>query len=406
MDVCFSSCAGFDVHRNTVVACIITPRGQATRTFGTFTADLEALAAWLEAEGVTPVAMEATGVYWKPVYNVLETVSSLTLWVVNAQHIKRVPGRKTDVQDAQWLADLLRHGLVNPSFIPDRAQRELRDPVRLRKPLTGARTDAINRIHKTLEASNLKLSQGASDILGTSGRRVLQALIDGETDPTRLADATTGRLQASPEQLAAALRGHLTPVLRHLLETHFALVTTYDRTIAGLDRQIAAALGVHADLLNRLTTIPGVGHKTAELLLAEAGTDRRRFPTAHHFTSWAGFAPGQRESGGKRHAARTRKGNRWLRAGFTETGRSAGRTQETALAVIYQRIKGRRGPNRAAIAVGRHQLLAAYDIIRDGTPYQEPDPPVRTHHDNQRRLRHHVRQLEALGYRVNVEPVA
>ncbi len=233
------------------MVCIITPRGQATRTFGTFTADLEALAAWLEAEGVTPVAMEATGVYGKPVYNVLETVSSLTLWVVNAQHIKRVPGRKTDVQDAQWLADLLRHGLVHPSFIPDRAQRELRDPVRLRKPLTGARTDAINRIHKTLEASNLTLSQGASDILGASGRRVLQALIDGETDPTRLADATTGRLQASPEQLAAALRGHLTPVLRHLRETHFALVTTYDRTIAGLDRQSAAALGDHADLLNR-----------------------------------------------------------------------------------------------------------------------------------------------------------
>ena len=370
MDVCFSSCAGFDVHRRTVVVCIITPRGQATRTFGTFTADLEALAAWLEAERITHVAMEATGVYWKPIYNVLERVSSLTLWVVNAQHIKRVPGRKTDVQDAQWLADLLRHGLVNPRLIPDRAQRELRDHVRLRKQLTGARTDAINRIHKTLEASNLQLSQVASDILGVSGRRVLQALIDGETDPTRLADATTGRLQASPEQLTAALHGHLTPVLRHLLQTNFAWVNTYDRTIGGLDEHITAALEPHGNLLTRLATIPGVGRTTAELLLAEAGTDMSRFPTAHHFTAWAGF---------------------------TETGRSAGRTKQTTLAAIYQRIKGRRGANRAAIAVGRHQLLAAYYIIRDGTCYQEPDPG-RPHHDTQRRLHRHVRQLAARGY--------
>jgi transposase len=404
MEVVHERCGGLDVHKKTVVACVLTPGGRETRTFGTMTDDLETLAAWLEACGVSHVAMESTGVYWKPVYNVLETCE-LELVVVNAQHMKAVPGRKTDVKDAEWIADLLRHGLLRPSFVPSREERELRELVRYRKALVRERAAEVNRVQKVLEGANIKLASVASDVLGQSGRAMVDALSAGATDPAALAALARGKLQAKLPELERALRGVVGPHQRLVLATQLRHITYLDDEIARLSQEVAARERPFADALARLQTIPGVGQRTAEVLLAEVGPDMSRFPTAGHLASWAGVCPGQHESAGKRKSGRTRKGCVSLRESLTEAARAAGRTRGTYLAAQYRRLAARRGAKRAAVAVAHTILVIAYHLLRDGTRYQELGANYFDERDRAGTMRRAVARLARLGYEVTLVPV-
>jgi len=367
-DVVVTHGAGLDIHKKVIVATVITPTLTETRSFGTMTADLLTLADWLQSCGVTHVAMEATGVYWKPVVNLLEAYPFDAVMVVNPQHIKGMPGRKTDVQDSQWIAGLLRIGAMKARDIPPRPQRELRELVRYRTSLQQTRATESNRIQNVLEGANVKLSSVIRDVLGTTGRRMLAALADGETDPTKLADLADPRIRASRETLIAALTGLV-------------------------------------DALTRLQTIPGVERRTAETMIAEIGTDMQRFPSAGHLVAWAGFSPGQDQSAGKARPARTRKGSKALPAALTQSGHAAGKTK-TYLGAVYHRLAGRRGKQRAAIATGRHILIAAYAILRaPDVVYQDLGANYFDQRNAGAVMRREIRRLEALGYRVTVEPV-
>ena len=312
MDVLYERCVGLDVHRDTVVACLITPDGRELRTFGTMTGDLLTLADWLTGRSVSHVAMESTGVYWKPVYNLLEA-TGLELLVVNARHIKAVPGRKTDVRDAEWIADLLRHGLLRGSFIPDRPQRELRELVRYRKRLIEERAREAARLHKTLEGANVKLGAVASDILGVSGRAMLTALVEGRDDPEVLASLAVGKLRDKRERLVAALRGLIGPHQRRLLAAQLRHVDFLDAEIASLSAEVEERMRPFEAAIELADGIPGIARRTAETILAEIGPDMRRFPSDRHLASWARMCPGMDESAGKRGSGATGPGNRWLR---------------------------------------------------------------------------------------------
>ena len=320
MDVIYERCCGLDIHKAKVVACVITPDGKETRTFGTMTGELLELADWLQAKGVTHVAMESTGVYWKPIYNLLEGME-FELLVVNAQHIKAVPGRKTDVKDAEWIADLLRHGLLRGSYIPDRSQRELRELVRYRKALIRDRATEVNRVQKVLEGANIKLASVATDVMGKSGRAMLEALISGITDPRVLAGMARGRLQDKRPQLEEALRGLIGPHQQMLLAAQLRHIDFLDREIGRLSEEIEERMRPFEKDLEGLETIPGVARRTAEMIVAEIGTDMSRFPLDSHIASWAGMCPGNNESAGKRKSGRTRKGSPWLREALVEAAR-------------------------------------------------------------------------------------
>jgi transposase len=350
MDVVYERCCGLDVHKRTVVACVVVPGAgrqvrKEVRTFGTMTDSLLALADWLAEHGVTHVALESTGVYWRPIWNVLE--GQATLLLVNARHVKQVPGRKTDVRDCEWLADLLRHGLLKPSFVPGRPQRELRELTRYRTSLIRERAAEANRVQKTLEGANLKLGDVASDVLGVSGRLMLRALIAGTTDAVALADLAQGHLRAKIPQLRRALTGGVGAHQRFLLAQQLAHLDALDAVIERLNAEIAARLQPVGALLERLDAIPGVGRRTAEVLLAEVGADVARFPDAAHPASWAGRCPGNHASAGKRRSGRTRKGNPWLRAAPVEAAQAAGRAKHAYLSARYRRLAGRRGRQRA-----------------------------------------------------------
>lgn len=405
MDVMHERCCGLDVHQRTVVAVALTPDGQQTRTFGTTTEALLELGDWLEGLGVTHVVMESTGVYWKPVYNLLE-VRALTLLVVNAQHVKALPGRKTDVNDATWLAQLLQHGLLRGSLIPRREQRELRELVRYRTSLVEAHTAEVNRIHALLQGANLKLSTVVSDITGVSGRAILAELAAGETDPATLAALGEGKLRASRAAREAALTGSMGDHQRFVLEGQLAHLAFLDAQLAALNAEITTRLAPHSDTLARLDTIPGVGLRTAELIVTELGTDMTRFPSASHAASWAGLSPGQHESGGRRRPARTRKGNRHLRAGLTEAARAAANSRQTALGRKYHRLARRIGPNKAAVAIARSILVIAYCLLRDGTIYHDPLPTALPPHIQHRRRQRALRELHALGFDVILTPLS
>ena len=411
MEVVHARCCGLDVHKKTVVACVLTPGAgegpaKVTRTFSTMTADLERLGAWLAEQGVSHVALEATGAYWKPVYNVLE--GHLTLIVANAEHLKAVPGRKTDVHDAEWLATLLRHGLIRASFIPDRAQREWRELTRYRTSLIQERAREVQRLQKTLEGANLKLAAVLTDVLGVSGQRILDALTaaDGEVDPAALADLAHWRLRPKREQLEAALDGRLTPVLRFVVRQQLAHIRALDEQVAACDQEIEAQLRPFEAELARLRTIPGVGERTAQVLVAEMGTDMARFPSAGHLAAWAGMCPGNRQSGGRRKAARARKGSPWLRAALAEAAWAAGRTRETYLAAQFHRLAARRGRKRAIVAVGHSILVIAYHLLSRQLDYTDLGP----NYFDERRREHVaqtlIKRLETLGYQVHAEPVA
>ena len=406
MEVLYPRCCGLDVHKKTVVACLLTPGpdGATTkviRTFGTMTAELMELADWLTAEGCTHVAMESTGVYWKPIWNLLEQRFHLLL--VNARHIKAVPGRKTDVHDSEWIADLLQHGLLQGSFVPDRAQRELRELTRYRTTLVRERTAQANRLQKTLEGANIKLAAVATDILGTSGRQMLAALAEGSLEPAAIADLAKGLLRKKLPQLEQALTGQVDTHQRFLIRQHLVQIEGLETAVADVSAEIAARLRPVDDVLTRLDTIPGIGRWVAEALVAELGTDMSRFPSSQHLASWAGMCPGNNSSAGKRYSGKTRKGSPWLRVLLIQAAHAAGRTQGTYLASQYRRLAARRGSKRAAVAVGHTILVMVYHLLRDGTEYEDLGASYFDERDRVAVERRLVRRLEQLGYRVSLE---
>lgn len=409
MEKIYERCCGLDVHKKTVVACLRVPgaRGRRTsevRTFGTMTPELLALADWLLQAGCTHVAMESTGVYWKPVFNILEGVCEVLL--VNAHHIKAVPGRKTDVKDCEWIAQLLEHGLLRASFIPPPPIRDLRDLTRFRRALIVQRATEANRVQKLLEAANIKLGSVAADVLGKSGRLMLQALIAGERDGTRLAELAKGPLRQKREALAPALTGRFTPHHAFLLGELLAHMDELEAHIAQYDVRIEAVVRPVAQVpLELLQTIPGVGQRTAEVILAEIGVDMTRFPTAAHLASWAGMCPGNNESAGKRKSGKTRKGDRYLRTALIEAAWAASHSHNTYLASLAARIARRRGAKKAAVAVGHSILIAVWHILRKGVPYADLGPAHFDRLHTERLRRHYLRRLEDLGLQVTVQPL-
>jgi transposase len=405
MDVVYGCCCGLDVHKKTVVACLIRPApdgalSKEIRTFGTTTEELLDLRGWLGAAGCEAVAMESTGVYWKPIYNLLE--GHVSQWVVNAAHIKAVPGRKTDVKDCEWIADLLRHGLLKASFIPGRAQRELRALTRTRTTLIDERTAAVNRLQKVLEDANIKLAGVASDVVGVSGRAMLVALLAGTTDPAVLADLAKGRLRQKRAQLERALAGRLADHHHLLIGLHLEQVDFLDEQIERLSEEIAERLRPFEADLGRLDTIPGIGRRTAEVLAAEMGLRMAQFPSAGHLSSWAGLAPGNHQSAGKSRGGTPPKGNRWIRRALVESALGAARTKGTYLAAQYHRLKSRRGHAKAIVALAHSLITIAYHLLARQTIYTDLGP---TFLDERRRARAQQRaldQLRALGYQVTL----
>jgi transposase len=406
MDVVYERCCGLDIHKKLVVACLIVPGpdGQPVKELrhcGTMTADLLELADWLTAAGCTHVAMESTGVYWKPIYNLLE--DQFTLLLVNPKHFRAVPGRKTDVRDAEWLADLLRHGLLRGSYVPARPERELRELTRYRTALVRERSDEINRLHKTLEGANIKLSSVASDLMGQSGRRMLAALAAGTTDAGELADLAKDKLRQKLPALERALAGRMGAHQRFLLQRQLAHIEFLEQAIEQVSTEIEERLRPFEAELERLQTIPGIGRRVAEILVAEIGTDMSRFPTAGHLASWAGMCPGQNESAGKRKSGRTRKGSPWLRSALTEAAHGAARSKDTYLAAQARRLKPRLGWKKTMVAVGHSILVRAYYLLQRGTTYAELGADYFLERDREELERRHVRALERLGYRVILE---
>jgi transposase len=407
MDMVNERCCGLDLHKRTVVACLFVP-GPAgkprkeIRTFGTMTADLLQLADWLAEAGCTHVAMESTGVYWKPIYNLLE--DQFTLLLVNAQHIKAVPGRKTDVKDCEWIADLLRHGLLRPSFVPERPQRELRELTRYRTTLGRERSAEVNRLQKTLEGANIKLAAVASNIVGRSARAMLDALVAGSAKPAVIAQLAHGRLREKLPELEQALEGRFTAHQRFLIAQQLAHLDYLDEAIERISREIGERLDSVTDDITRLETIPGIARRGAEILIAEIGSDMSRFPSAAHLAAWAGMAPGNHESAGKRLSSTTRKGSPALRALLVEAGHAAGRTKNTYLAAQYHRLSARRGKKRAAMAVGHTILVIVYHLLKRGTNYEELGGGYFDERDRLAVERRLVRRLEALGHKVVLEP--
>ena len=401
-------CCGIDVHKREVQACLLlsTPGGrvrQEQRAYATTTDALLALADWLVAEGCTHVAMESTGVYWKPLYNVLD--GQVELLVVNAQHIKQVPGRKTDVKDAAWIASLLRHGLLRPSFIPDRDQREVRELTRYRTSLVQEKAAEVNRLQKTLEGANIKAAGIATDIMGKSGREMLDLLVAGETDPVVLAQCARGRMKEKIPQLERALAGSFGAHQRFLVARQLAHIDFLDRAIAEVSAEVAQRMIPFEEEVALLDTIPGVGRETAEALLAEIGTDMSQFPSAAHLASWAGMCPGNHESAGKRKGGKTRKGSRWLRATLVNAAHAAGRTKQTTVGARYRALVARRGKKRGAVAIGHTILLITYHVLRDHEPYDDlAQRPVLPRQAPNRD--HLVQQLQALGFDVSIAPKA
>jgi transposase len=406
MRVIYERCCGLDVHKKSVVACVLTPEGQQTRTFGTMTADLLELLSWLKAEGVSHVAMESTGVFWKPVYNLLED-QGLELLVVNARHVKAVPGRKTDVKDAEWLADLLRHGLLRASFIPKRGDRELRELVRYRQGVVEQRAHLVQRIQKVLEGANLKLSVVASDVVGVSGRAMLEALIEGQSDPRLLAGMAKARLRSKRPQLERALEGSLGPHQRFLLRSQLRLLDSLDAELEALDAEVAERMRPLEAALALLDEIPGIGRRLAETILAETGTDMSRFPSSAHFASWAKISPGNNQSAGRRRKASIGGGNRWLRTALVEAARSTVRTRQASFfKARYRRLAGRRPEKQALVAVAHSLLTAVYHLLRDGTHFCDLGPTDWERRNRDRVVHRAVRRLEGLGYEVRLEATA
>lgn len=409
MDVMITRGAGLDVHKATVVATVRVPAADGgrlvvTETFGTMTPDLIALREWLQAYGVTHVALESTGVYWKPVYYVLEDAFELLL--ITMQTLKHVPGRKTDVKDSEWLAQLLECGLWRGSFVPPPPIRELRDITRYRVQQTRERSREVNRLQKVLEDAGVKLTSVLTDIMGVSGRAMVDALVAGTTDPQVLAELARGQLRKKLPALRRALVGRFRPVHAFLLEEILAKIDYLDEALERLTAEIDRRLGPFEPMLTALDTIPGIDRIGAISIVAETGGDMARFPSAAHLCSWAGMCPGHEESAGKRRSGKTRKANRYLRSTLIQAGAAASHTRGSALRALYARVKGHRGHKKAVVATGHQILEIAYYVMRDGITYRELGADYFQRHDRERTVRRHLKQLEALGYVVTVQPAA
>jgi transposase len=405
MKVVYGRCCGLDVHKDSVTACLVTRSGSEVRTFRTVTRDLLALSDWLCMNKCKAVAMESTGVYWRPVHNVLEG-TGMDLLVVNAKHFKAVKGRKTDVKDAEWLADLLRHGLLEGSFVPDRAQRELRDVVRYRRRLIEDRSREANRVMKVLEGANIKLKSVISDVLGVAGRAMLELLAAGETDPAKVAEAAKTNLRATTEELEIALEGIMSEDQRLMLLTQLRHLDFLTEQVDALSLRIEERMHPFDDQIRRLDTIPGVGRRVAEELIAEVGVDMARFPSAAHLCSWAKVCPGLNESAGKRGPATTGHGNRYLSAALGEAAWAASRTKNTYLQSQFWRIAGRRGKKRAVVAVSNSTLRIVYYMLRDGTQYSDLGADYFDQRAFHYVTRSSVKRLERLGWEVHLSKAA
>jgi transposase len=406
MHIMYERCGGLDVHNKTVVACVLTLDGQGgwnqeIRTFGTMTVDVLARSDGLLACGCTHVAIESTGDYWKPVFNILEGICEVIL--VNAQHAKAVPGRKTDVKGAAWLAELLQHGLLRASFIPPVAQRELRDLTRYRSTFIRERVTLINRVQKRLEEANIKLAAVASDIMGVSGRAMLAALVAGHTEPHALAELAKGRLRRKRDLLAQALDGRVKPHHHVVVTELWCQIDSLEDTMARFDAQIQAICGPFDEAVELLDTIPGVARRTAAMMVAEIGTAMTRFPSADHLASWAGVAPGNHASAGKRTSGKVRKGNRFLRTTLVQAAHAAARTKGTYLSAPYRRLAARRGKKRAILAVAHAMLVMAYDMIQRQEPYRDAGAEFFDRLQPEDTARRLVKRLESLGYQVTLQ---
>lgn len=436
MDVVYGQCAGLDVHKKTVVACCITSGAQGEkqieiRTFGTMTVDLLAMSDWLTSRKVTHVAMESTGEFWKPIYNLLE--GNFELLVVNARHIKTVPGRKTDVKDAEWIAELLRHGLLRGSFIPPQAQRDLRDLTRQRTNLVQDRTTVVNRLQKVLEWANIKLSSVATDVTGVSARAMLEAIVQDQADPATLAELARGRLRSKSQALEQALTGVVRNHHRFMIAQHLTQIDFLDQQIAEFDQHIAMIM---QDLppddpesaqpvqdqspiatpdeppvltwdaaVALLDTIPGVGPRSAEMILAEIGLDMSRFPSEAHLSSWAKISPGNNESAGKRYSSSIGHGNRWLRTVLVQVSWAAVKVKKSYLSSFYHRLAARRGAKRAIIAVAHRILIAIYHMLTEREPFKDLGVTYLDERNKPRVINRAKRRIEQLGYRVTIEPI-
>ena len=439
MDVVYRHCAGLDVHKKTVVACCITPGAKGekqieVRTFGTMTVDLLALSDWLTSKQITHVAMESTGEFWKPIYNLLE--GNFELLVVNAKHIKNVPGRKTDVKDAEWITELLRHGLVRGSFIPPQAQRDLRDLTRQRTNLVQDRATVVNRLQKVLEWANIKLSSVATDVTGVSARAMLEAIVQDQVDPAALSELARGRLRKKRDALEQALTGAVRDHHRFMIAQHLMQIDFLDQQIAAFDEQITAAVqdlsqppdepgppqsdasqvvvtppeDTTAPLtweaaVALLDTIPGVGPRAAEMILAEIGLDMSRFPNEAHLSSWAKLSSGNNESAGKRYSGAIGHGNRWLRTVLVQVAWAAVKVKKSYLSSFYHRLAARRGAKRAIIAVAHRMLIAIYHMLKKHEPYKDLGATYLDERNKPKVVSRMKHRIEQLGYRVTIEPV-
>lgn len=406
VDVIIERACGMDVHKDNITACIMTPEGKEVRTFSTKTVFLLKLVDWINQHRCTHVAMESTSVYWKPIVNLIEA-EDIEFLVVNAQHMKAVPGRKTDVKDSEWICQLLRHGLIKASFIPDRAQRELRELVRYRRSIIEERARQHNRIQKVLEGANIKLGSVVTDIMGVSAKKMLQAMAEGVDDPQELANMAQRTLKRKKDDLELALQGYVSPHQRLMLKTILTHIDFLTEQIDTLDQEVAQRVSSYQEDIERLDSIPGISTRTAEQILAEIGTDiKNQFPSAAHMCSWAGLVPGQNESAGKRKSSKTKKGNKYLRSGLTEAAQSV-RGSKNYLGALYRRIAARKGRRRAAIVVAHAMLRIAYYLLTRKEMYVDLGEDYFDKQRQQSIVRHALRRLEGLGYTVTLtEPEA
>ncbi|HEY1253827.1 MAG TPA: IS110 family transposase [Terracidiphilus sp.] len=409
MEILYPHCAGLDVHKDTVVACARhMAEGKVrtqVKTFKTTTEQLIALSDWLSSAGCTHIAMEATGVYWKPVWHILSD-GEFELILANAAHVKNVPGRKTDANDAVWLADLMAHGLIRPSFVPDEPTQQMRDLLRTRKQMTRDRASHIQRLQKTLEDANIKLDSVVTDILGLSGRRILEALIDGQTVPQALASLAHRRIHASSDELEAALQGRVTRHHRFLLKLHLDQIDAIDAAIARIDQEVSANVEPFRAAIEQLIAIPGISPLAAQVLVAEIGIDMSRFKTAAHLISWAGLCPKNDESAGKRRSNRMKKGAPWLKTTLVQSAWAAARTKESYFQAQYHRLRSRRGSKKAVCAVAASLLTTAYHMLKNGSTYRDLGPHHFDQPDKQKQANRLLKRLQNLGYTVQIQPIA
>ena len=402
MEIISEYVCGMDVHKNSITACVLTPKKKEIRTFGTMTDELLLLVDWIQSYGCTHAAMESTGVYWKPIYNLLELEPTIKTYVVNAQHIKQVPGRKTDVKDAEWIADLLKHGLLKPSYIPNREQRELRELVRYRRSMIDELARESNRIQKILEGANIKLGSVATNILGVSGRLMLRQLIEGEANPKTIAQLAKNKLRNKMELLERSLNGLIGSHQRFMLINQLDHIEYLEKQIQKMDQEIGCRLQSVSKEIELLDSIPGIGIQTAQQIIAEVGLDMTRFQSASHLASWAGMAPGQNESAGKKKAARTRDGNKYLRSALVEAAASAIRKKDSYLAAKYYRLKRRRGSKKARVAIAHQLLVIIYHLLTKDEQYKEFGSNHYEQQSIEAKKKKAIKHLVNLGYEVNL----